>query len=204
MQIQKGIFTILLFLGYIILWYIKKKELLKSEGIEANVIFKAEKPIQKYFSFLEKVMTVSIVLIIVLHIFFYGDAVITSPLLNINYFLPDFSGLLIGLFGLALCRVAQVTIGKSWRVGIDESVKPGLVTKGIYNYIRNPTYTGLYILSIGVWMINPTALILLWVISFIIMMEFQVRCEEEYLERQYGAHYLEYFNQTKRYIPFLF
>ena len=203
MEIQKGIFTVLLFLGYLILWYIKRKELLKSDGIDARVINKAEKPIQKYFSSLEKVMTVSIALIIAAHILFYGHTVLTNPMINLNYFMIDLSGFIIGLSGLVLCRVAQVTIGKSWRVGIDESARPGLITIGIYNYIRNPTYTGLFILCAGVWIINPTVLFSFWILAFFLMMEFQVRCEEEYLENQYGDVYIEYFKRTKRYIPFL-
>ncbi len=204
MQIQKGIFTVLLFLGYLILWYIKRKELLKSDGVDANVIYKAEKPIQKYFSSLEKIMTASIALIIAAHILFYGQTVLTAPMINLNYFMIDLSGFIIGLSGLILCRVAQVTIGKSWRVGIDESAKPGLITIGIYNYIRNPTYTGLFILCAGVWIINPTVLFSFWILAFFLMMEFQVRCEEEYLERQYENLFLEYFKRTKRYLPFLF
>ncbi len=204
MNIQKGILTIILFLGYVILWYIKRRELLRTEGIEANVIFKAVKPIQKYFSFLEKTMTISIVLIILSHIFFYGYNVLTSPMININSLMPNLIGFITGLAGLSLCRLAQVTIGKSWRVGIDESAKPGLVTIGIYNYIRNPTYTGLYFLCAGIWIINPTVLYSFWILAFVIMMEFQVRCEEEYLENQYGSAYLEYFRRSKRYIPSIF
>ncbi len=204
MQIQKGIFTVLLFLGYLILWYIKRRELLKSDGVDARVIHKAEKPIQKYFSSLEKVMTASIALIIAAHILFYSQTVLTNPMINLNFFMIDLSGFIIGISGLILCRAAQVTIGKSWRVGIDEHAKPGLITNGIYNYIRNPTYTGLFILCAGVWIINPTVLFSFWILAFFLMMEFQVRCEEEYLEHQYGDLFLEYFKRTKRYLPFLF
>jgi protein-S-isoprenylcysteine O-methyltransferase Ste14 len=110
-------------------------------------------------------------------------------------------GFMLGLLGLGLCRIAQVTIGKSWRVGIDEQTKPGLVTNGMYRYIRNPTYSGLYLLCIGVWLINPTILYSYWILLFFVMMEFQVRCEEEYLESIYGNEYLEYCKRTKRYIP---
>ena len=203
MHIQKGVLTILLFAGYVILWYMKRRELLKTEGVDANVIFKAEKPVQKYFSFLEKSMTASIVLIIAAHIFFYGYTVVTSPMIIVNYYMKDFIGFLTGLVGLSLCRIAQVTIGKSWRVGIDESAKPGLVTDGIYSYIRNPTYTGLYMLCAGVWIIIPTPLFSFWFLAFFIMMEFQVRCEEEYLVQQYGEVYVRYFDSSKRYLPFI-
>ncbi len=203
MNIEKGILTVLLFLGYVILWYIKRRELLRIEGVDVNVIYKAEKPVQRYFGFLGRTMTAAVVFIITAHLFFYGEYLMITPLININNFILNLTGFITGLSGLLLCRVAQVTIGRSWRVGIDESARPGLITNGIYRFIRNPTYTGLYLLCAGVWIINPTSLFLFWISAFVLMMEFQVRCEEEYLEEQYGMVYLEYFKQSKRYIPFL-
>lgn len=41
-------------------------------------------------------------------------------------------GFVIGISGLLICRIAQVTIVKSLRVGIDEKAKPGLITNGIF------------------------------------------------------------------------
>lgn len=201
MNQHKAILTIGLFLGYVVLWYLKRRELMRTHGVEANVIFLAERPIQRYFGFLEKVMTAAIVIIIGIHALAFGKLTMTTPLIGDHAGVLDFLGLGIGLAGLALCRVAQSTIGASWRVGIDESARPGLVTVGIYRYIRNPTYTGLFILCAGVWMINPTSLVIVWIALFVVMMEFQVRCEEEYLERQYGTDYRDYVKRTGRYVP---
>ena len=201
MQIQNGILTAILFLGYTMLWYLKRRELLKSEGVDANVIYKAKRPIQKYFGILEKVMTSSIVLIIIVHVFFKDVVSVTKYIGFLDTQTIKITGFILGILGLIICRIAQVTIGKSWRVGIDENAKPGLITNGIYAYIRNPTYTGLYLLCAGVWLINPTFLYSYWILAFFIMMEFQVRCEEEYLELQYGKEYLDYCQKTKRYIP---
>jgi protein-S-isoprenylcysteine O-methyltransferase Ste14 len=191
-ELQSGILTAILFLGYLILWKIKRCEILKSEGVDVNVIFKAKSQIQKHFGILEKVMTILIVTIIIIHLFFkdyvsithYNDKLDTSQIKAIGFF--------IGVIGLAICRIAQVTIGKSWRVGIDEQTKPSLITYGIYQYIKNPSYSGLYLLIIGVWLINPTILYSYWILAFFLMLEFQVRCEEEYLENQYLNDYLTY------------
>jgi protein-S-isoprenylcysteine O-methyltransferase Ste14 len=198
------ILTVILFLGYLILWSIKRKELLKSDGIDVNVIFKATRPIQKYFGVLEKAMTISIILIILIHAFFRNNFITTNYIDLLDNQSIKLLGFFIGFLGLSICRIAQVTIGKSWRVGIDEKAKPGLITNGIYKYMRNPTYTGLYLLCTGVWFLNPTFLYSYWILAFFIMMEFQVRCEEEYLESTYGNDYLEYCNRTKRYIPMIY
>jgi len=199
-----AITSLVLFLLYVILWGIKRRELLKSEGVDANVIFKATQPIQKYFLSLQKIMTVLIVVLIVAHAFFRNRFVFTNYVDYLDKSLFKAIGFVVGILGLSLCRIAQVTIGKSWRVGIDDDAKPGLVTTGIYKSIRNPTYTGLYLLCVGFWIINPTFLCAFWIYTFFIMMEFQVRCEEEYLIAQYGNEYLEYCKKTKRYIPFIY
>lgn len=204
MQIQNGILTAILFLGYLTLWYIKRKEVLKSDGVDVNVIFRATRPIQKYFGILEKVMTISIVLIIIIHAFFKNNFGATDYIDFLDNQEIKIIGFVLGFFGLLICRIAQVTIGRSWRVGIDENAKTGLITYGIYKYMRNPVYTGLYLLCMGVWVINPTFLYSYWILAFFIMMEFQVRCEEEYLESQYGSEYLDYCKRTNRYIPMIY
>lgn len=204
MQIMNGIFTIALFMGYIILWYIKRREMLKSDGVDVNVIFKATRPIQHYFGKLEKIMTPSIVIIIAVQLFFSEKFLATNTLGLFEESWIQLSGFAIGISGLVLCRIAQVTIGKSWRVGIDEKAKPGLITHGIYKYMRNPTYTGLFLMCAGVWIINPTILFSFWIFAFFLMMEFQVRCEEEYLQINYSKTYLDYCKRTKRYLPFIY
>jgi len=198
------IFSSFLFLSYVILWGIKRRELLKLEGVDANVLFKATKPIQKYFSSLEKIMTALIVVVIIAHALFRNKFVLTNYIECMDSSLIKITGFAVGILGLTLCRIAQVTIGKSWRVGIDDYAKPGLITNGIYKLIRNPTYTGLFLLCAGVWIINPTILCAFWIYTFFIMIEFQVRCEEEYLIAQYGNQYLEYCKRTKRYFPLIY
>lgn len=204
MQVQDSIFTVLLFLGYLLLWYLKRQEILKCDGIDVNVIFRATRPIQKYFGVLEKLMTILIVLIIILQSFFFNKYSFTTEIGFIKSDLFDYIGFIVGFLGLVICRIAQVTIGKSWRVGIDENAKPGLITSGIYKFVRNPTYTGLYLMCFGVWLIHPTYVYSHWIMAFFIMMEFQVRCEEEYLIEKYKDEYKKYCTTTKRYIPLIY
>lgn len=56
----------------------------------------------------------------------------------------------------------------------------------------------------GVWIMNPTFLFGYWALVFFLMMEFQVRCEEEQLESQYGSEYVRYSQKSKRYLPKLY
>ncbi len=203
MQILSSIFTIILLLGYLILWQIKRKEILKSNSIDVNVLNMSSSPVQRFFGVLEKIMTITITLLIVSH-FFLNDWVIAHYIFLLDSTLMKCIGFILGLLGLGISKIAQRAIGSSWRVGIDVHAKPGLITHGIYKYIRNPTYLGLFILGIGVWIINPSILYFIWVVVFILLLEIQVRCEEEYLESKYGNEYLEYCRKTKRYIPMIY
>lgn len=199
-----SILTSILFFGYTGLWKWKHVQLNKSDKVDANAISVARTPLQRYFKQLQKWMKISCGLLIILHALPHTEfpGVTPYPLLNVD--LSKGIGFSIGLIGLALCRLAQVSMGRSWRVGIDDNAKLGLITHGIYKYVRNPTYSGLFLLCAGVVLINPTALFLLWVLAFFLMMEFQVRSEEEYLLKTYGEEYALYTKKTKRYIPLIY
>lgn len=116
----------------------------------------------------------------------------------------DAFGFFAGLMGLSLCAYAQHKMGKSWRVGIDEESTTDLITTGVYKFIRNPTYLGLFILIAGVWLIWPTWTVFVLYLLFLLLLEIQVRCEEDYLTVTHGDEYLEYKLKTKRYIPFIY
>lgn len=196
-----SLWVIIVFILYVVLWKIKKAEMLKY-GIDPYAINKAEKPIQIYFSQLERIMTIAIAVILVMHLFLEENIFfkrLFPSIEGVNIYI----GFGIAVSGLVLCRIAQVTMGNSWRVGIDDTVKPGLVSIGIFKYIRNPTYTGLFLVCIGVFVIMPTILLSYWIVAFFFIMEFQVRNEEEYLEREYGSQYIGYKKKVKRYIPFV-
>lgn len=204
MEMLNGILTATLFLLYFILWAIKRREIIKTEGIDPKVLMKSKRPTQIYFGKLEKIMTIALAIILMLHFFFKNQFRAVEYISCLNNELWLSLGFILGIAGLAICRLAQRTMGKSWRVGIDEQSKPGLVTKGIYSYIRNPTYSGIFVTITGLLIINPTFLFTIWAVAFFLLIEFQVRCEEEYLEGQYKNEYIDYCAKTKRYIPFIY
>jgi protein-S-isoprenylcysteine O-methyltransferase Ste14 len=45
---------------------------------------------------------------------------------------------------------------------------------------------------------------LIWVVSFALMLEFQVRLEEEYLLEKHGEVYINYCKKVRRYIPWIY
>ncbi len=206
MQINliEGILVILLFTGYLILWKVRKSKHRKQTGVNPEVMYSDTRPSQKFFARLAHVMTVSIVTLIGLHMFEFTKLPGFIRIDLFNGIIFDMIGFGLGVSGLIICLTAQIELGSSWRVGIDRKKKTKLVTTGIFSIIRNPTYCGLFILCIGVWIIFPTSSFLTWILIFMIMIEFQVRLEEEFLIKMHDTEYQRYYSSTKRYIPFIY
>ena len=150
---------------------------------------------------LVKVYVVILIILHTLNLHFYS---LFSRFDLLNHTYIKFFGFGAGIVGLSFCLYAQVKMGQSWREGIDEETVTDLITTGLYKLIRNPTYLGLCVLNIGIWLIWPTWTVFLLNLILIYTLEIQVRCEEDYLENIHGNDYIRYKNSTKRYIPYLY
>jgi protein-S-isoprenylcysteine O-methyltransferase Ste14 len=203
-RLIEGLMVLVLFLGYRVLWKIKKRELLRVNGDDPEVIYNDSRPTQRYFGSLSRLLSVSIVLLIVIHSKGVTDIAGFYQMDLLDYDIFDFIGFVLGFGGLALCWQAQRQMGNSWRVGLDRKNKTELLTTGVFQTIRNPTYSGLFIICAGTLMIFPTMSFLVWVMVFCIAIEFQVRIEEEFLTDTHGEQYTRYYQTTKRYIPFFY
>lgn len=103
--------------------------------------------------------------------------------------------------GIALTAAAQLGMGASWRIGIDERSTPGLVTAGLYQFCRNPIYLGMIASLAGYALMLPTWLSLGAVLGATWCIRAQTLEEEAYLERTYGAAFREYAARVGRFVP---
>lgn len=197
----ESLFVIGLFLIYLLLWGLKRRFQIKTTGIDPEVLGNNNNPLQIYFGRIIKLLTVFMILLIGVHSFEFQYYSAFSHFPPLDSFSIDLLGFLLGLGGLGICTIAQKTMGNSWRVGIDEEKETDLITTGIFTYIRNPTYSGLFLLLIGTWLIWPTWTIGTFAIIFFFFLEMQVRCEEEYLLKIHGDEYQKYLSLTNRYLP---
>ena len=116
-----------------------------------------------------------------------------------------FTGYLLYAAGLVLVLVAQHQMGSAWRIGVDPTEKTQLIKTGLFQYIRNPIYTGLFIGGIGLWMTSPSYLLLIGLLLGYISVELFVRkVEEPYLLEQFGSEYRSWYRSTPRYFPKFF
>ncbi|MDX2170921.1 MAG: isoprenylcysteine carboxylmethyltransferase family protein [Deltaproteobacteria bacterium] len=110
-------------------------------------------------------------------------------------------GVLLSLVGIVLMVRAQLDMGASWRVGVDEQARPGLVTGGLYRVSRNPIYLALFVALAGFTLVMPTWLSLLALIGAVVGVGRQVREEEAYLRRAYGTDFERYAARVGRFLP---
>lgn len=120
------------------------------------------------------------------------------PYLSSNA-LVSIGGILL-MFALVWVLIAQAHMRKSWRIGIDENVKTDLVQSGLFKISRNPIFLGIRVMLLGLFLILPSAAMLLIWIAGDMLIQIQVRLEEEFLNRTHGASYLAYKKQVRRWI----
>jgi protein-S-isoprenylcysteine O-methyltransferase Ste14 len=199
-----AILVAMLFIGYAFLWWNMRRMCRERFGVDPNVMERSGDPLQRFMFGVTRLLTVGVVLILVSHLLFIGTHPWLERVACLSVRMGLLGGAVLGFGGLLLCALAQRNMGASWRVGIDESRPTTLVTTGVHGLIRNPTYTGLFLVILGMWFVWPTALVTMYSIAFISFFEVQVRCEERDLLARHGDLYLEYLKRTKRYIPWIY
>ena len=111
------------------------------------------------------------------------------------------TGTVMVLGATALMLAAQLDLGASWRVGIDEGARPGLVTGGLYRYSRNPIYVAMLAALLGFALLLPSWISLGLLIGAGLGIRRHVRDEEAYLARTYGEEYRRYAARVGRFLP---
>lgn len=193
-----------LFLGYSVLWAVKRRSQTRRTGVDPHVVAGTETPVQLYFGRLLRFLTVAVIGLILLHAMAPPAWGAVTQLTALNTRAFNLFGAILGAGGLCLCLIAQIAMGDSWRVGIDARHSTPLVEQGVFRWCRNPTYVGLFTLNLGVWLVWPTTAMGAYSILFFVILEIQVRCEEEHLERLHGSAYGDYKGRTWRYLPWLY
>ncbi|HUN04587.1 MAG TPA: methyltransferase, partial [Niabella sp.] len=84
--------------------------------------------------------------------------------------------------------------------GIDKKNKTDLVTDGVFRISRNPIFFGMMISVMGLFLILPNMMTFFLFFTTCIIIQIQIRLEEEFLEKQHGQTYLEYKRTVRRLI----
>ena len=111
-------------------------------------------------------------------------------------------GVVLFLLALTVLALAQRAMGASWRVGLDPAEHTELVVTGPFRRVRNPIYSALVAMAIGVALMVVNAIALAAVAVLAVGVVLQVtQVEEPYLASIHGPDFEQYRRITGRFMP---
>ncbi len=138
----------------------------------------------------------------------YGAAMVTGLFLEFGWPLPFLPRRLAALLGSVLVVVAVVIFASAIRTFQTAGTPvPGnkpttvLVRTGPYRCSRNPIYVAFSLLQLGIasW-VNSVWLLATLIAAVALMVSVVIPKEERYLERRFGADYLDYKRSVRRWL----
>jgi len=112
------------------------------------------------------------------------------------------AGIVVATAGIAATVYAQLEMGDSWRVGVDEQESTTLVHTGVFGRVRNPIYTSVFTFGLGIALVTPNLVACAGFLLLVAAIELQVRrVEEPYLLRTHGDAYRAYAASVGRFLP---
>jgi len=112
------------------------------------------------------------------------------------------AGLLLAALGTGITVVAQLQMGRSWRIGLDPTERTALVTGGLFSVVRNPIYSGMGMFALGQALLVPNLPALAALVLGLAGLEVQVRSvEEPYLLHTHGEAYRRWASTAGRFVP---
>lgn len=120
---------------------------------------------------------------------------------SVHWDLPSLCVQLLGVF-IALWGVYNIRIGN---FNIQPEVKSDvLVTKGIFNILRNPMYTGILLVFLPVVIRNDHPFLWIYYVLLFIVLILKIYKEEALLDEKFGQSYSVYKSRTWRILPYIF
>jgi protein-S-isoprenylcysteine O-methyltransferase Ste14 len=130
------------------------------------------------------------------------EAKVIEPLGALRAVCVQALGIVVATVGIAATVYAQLEMGDSWRIGVDERETTTLVHTGVFAQIRNPIYTAMSTFGIGIALVTPNVVACAGFVLLVATIELQVRrVEEPYLWRTHGDAYRAYTATVGRFIP---
>jgi len=171
----------------------------KRTGINP-VTFKGTDSAHDYIGRVFKVLFAVIVIVVLLYSFWPNVYRLLAPIEWLEQYWIKWIGVTLLTLSLGWTMVAQVQMGQSWRIGIDERHRTVLVTEGVFGLSRNPIFLGMTFTLIGLFLCIPNAFTLLTLVLGFVLIQIQIRLEEEFLGRVHGQHYEHYSRKVRRWL----
>lgn len=171
----------------------------KTTGVNPYKFGKSEST-HDYVGALFRLNILAVALIVILFVFLPSLYKYLVPISYLSNPTLSIIGQILLTLTLGWVLIAQVHMQKSWRIGIDENIKTELIQTGLFKISRNPIFLGMRIMLLGLFLVLPNAATLVTLFSGELLIQIQVRLEEEFLTRIHGEAYRAYRKQVRRWI----
>lgn len=168
----------------------------RRQGITTNVMIRGQKSRRAYRIGIMLVLTTYLTCAVQFLSCFWSGHMVPVPVPEVL----RVCGLALMACGTAVFIAAFQTLKDSWRAGIDENQKTELVTGGVYRVSRNPAFLGFDLLYLGSALALGNAVLFAAAGAVIIMIHLQILEEEKHLAKMFGAPYLDYQKNVRRYL----
>ena len=150
-----------------------------------------------------------LLLFVFLGMFLIPVIYIFSPLFSFaDYSLPicaNISGIFTYIIAMWLFWKSHHDLGQNWSVSLEVRESHILITNGIYQNIRHPMYTSIFLWCLAQALLLPNYIAgFAGIISFTFLYLLRVGNEEKMMLEQFGEVYSEYMESTGRLLPKLF
>ena len=111
-----------------------------------------------------------------------------------------YAGWALLITSLIWLLIAQGQMGASWRIGIDDKRRTELVQHGLFTLSRNPIFLAMRVNLAGLFLVFPSAVTAALLVAGEILMQVQVRLEEQHLANLHGQIYEAYQTKVRRWL----
>ena len=153
-----------------------------------------------YIGKIFKLLMASVFIVVLLQAIFPNFAAYLLPVNGLERNEIQIAGIVLLGLSLLWTITAQMQMGNSWRIGIDREKKTELVSKGVFRFSRNPIFLGMIITLLGLFLTFPNAFTLVVLILGFVLIQIQVRLEEEFLTNEHGTEYENFRRQVRRWL----
>jgi protein-S-isoprenylcysteine O-methyltransferase Ste14 len=139
-------------------------------------------------------------------------SIIAGVLVSTRFIFPIFLnerfmliGIAVIILGIIFRLIAIRQLGRFFTVDVTIREDHQLMQRGLYKYLRHPSYTGslLSFAGFGLSLNNWPGLAIIF-LPVLITYIFRMNIEEKVLTEQFGLQYSDYKSRTKRLIPFIY
>jgi protein-S-isoprenylcysteine O-methyltransferase Ste14 len=110
------------------------------------------------------------------------------------------AGAILALIGALVVIIAQVQMGRAWRIGVREGDAPLFVSHGLFRVSRNPIFVGMLLVGLAAALVAAIWWAWAALIVFVVSCAVQVRIEERHLEVSFGQAYHDFCAKVPRWI----